>query len=191
MTLVDLPFDVDPAAVDVADPRGLRPRVTDQEDLRSALDALTSFYVARPEELHPTLLAAGPVDGNPGASAVLVGVTFPSGATAASLVTVQGRSVEDRWGSIDIARADVAPAGAGLLDRVFAVSGPNSLTVSGPASGVLADVFGPNGLLLAQIPLTTGAGSAAVSGALPGTTVRFLDAAGSVVAESPLTGISR
>jgi hypothetical protein len=61
-------------------------------------------------------------------------------------------------------------------------------SVSGPVSGVLAEVYGWNGTLLVQIPLTAGAGSAAVAGVLPGATVRILDAAGAVVAECPLTG---
>jgi hypothetical protein len=189
MALVDMPASVDPAPVDVADPKGLRSSVTD-EDLRSAIDAVTNHYVARPEDLHPVLLAGGPVAGDPETSSVLVGFTFPSGATAAALVTVRAGSTEDGGGSYSITTTDVAPAGLPLLDRVFAIPGPNSLTVSGPTSGVLAEAYGLNGTLLVQIPLTAGAGSAMVAGALPGATVRFLDAGGAVVAESPVTKIS-
>jgi hypothetical protein len=75
------------------------------------------------------------------------------------------------------------------------------VTVSGPASGVLAEVYGANGTLLAQIPLTAGAGSAGAGSAgagsapefvLPaGATVRILDAHGNLLVQSPLTGIAR
>jgi hypothetical protein len=190
LALVDMPQGPAPAAVDVADPKGLRSSVT-EDDLRSAIDTMTMHYVARPEDLHPTLLAGGPVVGDPQKSSVLVGFTFPSGATAAALVTVESGPTEDGGGSMTITTTDVVPAGIPLLDQVLAVPGPNSLTVSGPASGVLAEVFGYDGTLLAQIPLAAGAGSASVTETLPGATVRILDEAGTVVAESPLTTIDR
>jgi hypothetical protein len=180
-----------PPRVEVADPRGLRGSVT-EEDLQRAVDVVTGFYVARAEDLAPTLLAGGPVPGDPGRSTVLVGFTFPSGATAASLVTVWGPSVEiiagTGWSSSAV-MTDAAPAGTPLLDQVFAVPAPNSLTVSGPASGVLAEVQGPDGRPVAQFPLTAGAGSASLAVALSGATVRILDAGGAVVAESPISDI--
>jgi hypothetical protein len=144
---------------------------------------------ARAEDLAPTPLAGGPVPGDPGRSTVLVSFTFPSGATAASLVTEWGRSVEiidgARWSSTAVL-TDVVPAGTPLLDQVFALPAPNSLTVSGPASGVLAEVYGPDGRQAARFPLTAGAASAALAVSLSGATVRILDASGAVVAESPI-----
>jgi hypothetical protein len=209
MALVDMPQSADPSPVDVADPKGLRSTVTD-ENLRSAIDAMTSYYVARPEDLHPTLLAGGPVAGDPEKSSALVGFTFPSGATAAALVTGQAGRNENGGGTYSITMTDVAPAGTPLLDRIFAVATLDSVTVSGPASGVLAELYGANGTLLAQIPLTAGAGSAgapsagAPSGGAPsaasssapefvlsGGTVRIIDAHGNLIIQSALTGVVR
>jgi hypothetical protein len=162
---------------------------------------MTMHYVARPEDLHPTLLAGGPVVGDPQKSSALVGFTFPSGATAAVLVTVQTGPTEDGGGTYSITTTDVAPAGLSLLERVIAVSTLDSVTVSGPASGVLAEVYGRNGTQLAQIPLIAGAGSAGASSAEggpapefvppPGATVRILDSHGTVLVQSQLTGIVR
>jgi hypothetical protein len=195
MALVDMPGDAGPSQVDVADPKGLRGSVAD-DDLRVAVDAMTSFYLARQEDLHPTLLAGGPVTGDPESSTVLVGFTFPSGATAASVVTAHRAPGGNGGASFSITRTDVWPAGVPVLDRVFAVPAPDSVTVSGPASGVLAEVYGANGTLLAQIPLTAGAGSAGAGSApefVPpaGATVRILDAHGNLLVQSPLTGIAR
>jgi hypothetical protein len=190
MTLVDMPTAPGIDGVEVADPRGLRGGIDDQ-DLRSAVEAVTSFYVARPDALRPTLLAGGPVTGDPTRSSVLVGFTFPSGATVAALVTAHHESGENDGHSFSITSTSVAPAGTPILDRFLAVPGPDSLTVSGPVSAVLAEVYDGTGAQLTRFPLTAGAGSAPVTVALSGATVRFLDASGTVVIQTPLTGIVR
>jgi hypothetical protein len=190
MTITDRALGANGRAVDVADPRGLRGSVRDQ-DVQSAVAALTGYYGMPAEEIRPTLLAGGPLgDGSP-SSSVLVGVTFPSGATTAAQVTIW--AIDGIPGlSSQVGLTDVAPAGTALLDRVFAVpsSVPGSLmlTVSGPTSAVRAVVHGRDGTLMVNVPLTRGAGSAAVTGDLDGATVRLFDGRGALLATAPITG---
>lgn len=170
-------------AVEVADPRGLLGRV-DPAILQGAVLTLMAHYGLHAEQLDPTLLASGPVGDPRGTTAVMVGITFPSGATLVHVTAL--------WGEPDGSAAtstftDPAPAGPSLLDRVFAVPLENSVVISGPAAGVLAEVYLADGTLLASVPLVDGAGS----GPLPppaAAYVRILDASGGVVAESPLMG---
>jgi hypothetical protein len=172
---------------DVADPRGLRGSVRD-EDLRSAVEALAGYYGLPAGDLRPTLLAAGPVDDGSPSSTALVGATFPSGATTAAQVIVWdgGSGLTSQ-----VALTEVAPAGPALLDRVLAapasVPGAIVVTVSGPASAVLAEVVGTDGGRVARIPLTEGAGAAPVAAALDDVTLRLLDADGALVAEGRVT----
>jgi hypothetical protein len=123
---------------------------------------------------------------------VLVGATFPSGATTAAQVIIWGSSDSVSGLASQVALTDVAPAGTALLDRIVAVPssvpGAILLTVSGPTTAVLAEVHSPNGTLIARLPLSAGAGSTAVTDPLDGATVRVFDGGGSLLAESPLTG---
>lgn len=175
---------------DVADPRDLGPSVRD-EDVRAAVEALSGYYGLPAEDLSPTLLAGAPITGDPRSSVVLVGATFPSGATAAAQVIVWA----DENGSglrSQVALLETAPAGTALVDRVFvapsSVPGTLLLTVSGPADAVLAEAYAPDGTLLMRLPLTDGSGTAASAGNPGDATVRLYDRSGSVLAETPLTG---
>ena len=61
-----------------------------------------------------------------------------------------------------------------------------TLTVSGPATGVTAEVLGADGRTVTRFALVGGAG-ASVSPKAVG--VRILDAGGAVVGEAPLTDV--
>ncbi|TYP88112.1 hypothetical protein [Blastococcus xanthinilyticus] len=176
--------------VEIADPRGLRGLV--QEDvLQQAVQQLAGRYGLPLRDLRPTLLAAGSVgtgsdslSGEPETRTLLVGLTFPSGATGAAFV--------DYWtDSYDMAQEDsfgivLAPAGTPLLEQVFAVATASTVTVSGPASGVLAEIYLADGTLHATVPLVDGAGVGPL--APPAAErVRILDGRGAVVAEAPLS----
>jgi hypothetical protein len=181
-TAVSLPAPVEA----VADPRGLL-GVTDTDELRWTLESLVSEYGRPADELRPTLLFGGPVTAGSTTSVVLVGVTFPSGATTTSLAVYWGS--DDGGMSITTSSADPAPAGVALLDRLIAVATSNAVVVSGPTTGVEAQVYRQDGTLLTTVPLVEGAGSAAL--APPSRpygrallTVRVLDGAGNVVGET-------
>jgi hypothetical protein len=191
MTVTDRALAVDRPLPDVADPRGLRGSVRD-EDVRAGVEALTGYYGMSADELELTLLAGDPIGGGSRSSVVLIGAAFPSGATAAAQVIVWPSSDSASGLASQVALTDVAPAGTALLDRVFvvpsSVPGAILLTVSGPADAVLAEAYSPDDTLIMRLPLTEGAGTAA-AGANPGdATVRLFDRSGSLVAEAPLTG---
>ncbi|MCZ2815563.1 hypothetical protein [Modestobacter sp. VKM Ac-2984] len=172
--------------IPVADPRGLRSSANETW-LQGLLQTALGHYGVRPEDVQPTLLAVGTPTGSAAEQIIMVGLTFPSGAT----VTWAGRSIAETDSS-ETATVAGAPAAAGpdLLDRLFAlpISG-GDLAVSGPLTGVTAEVLDGDGDLLTTLPLVSGGGAGAVppSAAM----VRVLDAAGTVVAEGPLTGLAR
>ena len=171
--------------VEVLDPRGLRGRA-EEEQLQAAVHCLTGEYGLGPEELRPTLLAAGPLREDRGGGAVLVGATLPSGATTACLQTYQVTTPPDSWTGTTIL-LDPEPAGTALLERVIAVPTSGVLAVSGPREGVVAEALLDDGSVLGTVPLTAGAGV----GPLPPPAahrVRIRDAAGAVVAEAALSG---
>ncbi|WP_346620665.1 hypothetical protein [Blastococcus montanus] len=169
--------------VEVADPRGLR-GLAHEFVLQEAARQLAGRYGLPLRDLRPTLLAAGPVGGGSEDRTLLVGLTFPSGATGAALV--------DYWtDSFDMAQEDsfrvtLAAAGTPLLEQVFAVPTANSITISGPESGALAEVLLADGILHATVPLVDGAGVGPL-GPPAADRVRILDARGAVVAEAPLS----
>jgi hypothetical protein len=74
-------------------------------------------------------------------------------------------------------------------ERVLAVPMSGALTVQGPASATLAEVYDRTGRPLSQVPLVGGTGSAIMAAAAPGVTVRFVDAGGAVVLQSALSGV--
>jgi hypothetical protein len=175
---------------EVADPRGLRTSVRD-EDVRGAVEALAGHYGMPAEDLAPTLLAGAPISGGSRSSVVLVGVTFPSGATTEAQVIVWA----DESGSglrSQVALLEVAPAGTALTDQVLvvpsSVPGAILLTVSGPTEAVLAEAYDPDGRLLMRLPLIDGSGTAATAANPGDATVRLFDRSGAVLAETPLTG---
>jgi hypothetical protein len=122
---------------------------------------------------------------------VLVGATFPSGATTAAQVIVWGSTDAPSGLASQTGLSEVAPAGTAVTDRVIAVpsSVPGAIlvTVSGPADAVLAEVHTPDGDLVGRLPLTRGAGTTAVTEDLEGVTVRLFDDSGTLLAEGPLT----
>ena len=80
----------------------------------------------------------------------------------------------------------LAPAGTPLLEQVFALAASNSITVSGPGSGVVAEIYLGDGRLHAIVPLVDGAGVGPL-GPPAADRVRILDARGAVVVEAPLS----
>ncbi len=166
--------------LDLADPRGLRDGVP-EDSLELAVHHFTSTYGQSADQLGMTLLAGGPVGGT-STGAFLVGVTFPSGATAGYVGTYAVGS-ESPAGYVGTTR--IAPAGTPLLDRGFAVRLEDVLVVSGPGTGVVAEVRAADGRSLAVLPLVDGAGT----GLSPGReadSVRILDRSGLPVASAPV-----
>lgn len=124
MAITERALAVERAALpDVADPRGLRGSVRD-EDLRGAVEALAGYYGMPAGDLRPTLLAGAPLTGSSPSSTVLVGVTLPSGATTVAFVVVWENSDSGSGYSSQVALTEVRPAGTALLDQVFAVPPP-------------------------------------------------------------------
>jgi hypothetical protein len=175
----------------VADPRGLRGGVY-EDDLQATVAALSGYYGVPAEDLHPTLLAGGPVKPGSPHSTVLVGVTFPSGATGASLGIRWATDHDPSAIMFQPALTDPAPAGTALTDRILAVPasvpGGLVLTVSGPQSATRMVVQGQDGATLGETELVRGAGTAALSANPAHATVRFHDATGALIATSPITG---
>jgi hypothetical protein len=172
-----------PAPLDVADPRGLL-GTADAEEVRWTVENLVSQYGLPVEQLRPTLLFAGPVAAGSTTSVVLVGVTFPSGATTTSFAVYWG--TDDGGMTVTSMAPDPAPAGTALVDRLIAIASSTVVTVSGPFAGVTAELYRDDGTLYMTVPLVDGAGSAprAPSSGGAATTVRVLDADGGVLAES-------
>ncbi|MFP5369353.1 MAG: hypothetical protein ACLGI3_01185, partial [Actinomycetes bacterium] len=174
--------------IEVADPRGLLDAV-DGEELEWTVRLLVAQYGVPAESLRPTLLAGGPAGPGSRTSALLVGITFPSGATTVSLSTQWG--FDEQAMTTTTTTADPAPAGTALLDRVIAVATSNVVVVSGPSTGVAAQVYGVDGALVTTVPLVDGAGVGSITSPAPNSvprlsTVRVLDGQGAVLAESPV-----
>jgi hypothetical protein len=166
--------------VDVADPRGLWDTVAGGA-LELAVHDLTGTYGATATQLGLTLLAGGPVGGT-STGVVLVGATFPSGATVARVGTYE-LGAGSAAGSVGV--TGTAPAGTALLDRVLAIGVGDVLVVSGPRVGVVAQVITGGGALLSVLPLADGAGAGRVPGA-GADSVRILDRSGALVAARPI-----
>jgi hypothetical protein len=190
LTVTDRALHRDRPVPDVADPRGLRGSVR-EEDLQGALEALAGYYGMPAGDLRPTLLAGDPISGGSRSSVVLVGATFPSGATTAAHVIIWGSDDSASGLASQVGLTEVHPAGTALLDRVFAVPssvpGAILLTVSGPSTGVLAEAYSADDRLIMRLPLTAGAGTTAVTAPLDDITVRVFDDSGALLAEGPLT----
>jgi hypothetical protein len=181
---------VEHPATEVADPRGLR-RAVSEDDLQGTVAALSGYYGTPAEDLRPTLLAGGPVQPGSPHSTVLVGVTFPSGATTAAM-GIRWVTTDDPSGSMfQVALTEVAPAGTSLSDRRIAVPasvpGGLVLTVSGPESATRVVVEGRDGAPIAESPLVRGAGTAALITNPDGAAIRFFDGS-ALIATAPVTG---
>ncbi|WP_448625277.1 hypothetical protein [Geodermatophilus sp. URMC 64] len=168
------PFPVEPA-----DPRGLRGSVPEGQ-LDFAVGVLAAQYGANADDIALTLLLSTP-------GALLVGGTFPSGATTAYVATYRTdpRSTSGRPTYCTLVRP--APAGTAVLDRVFALRLSRSLVVSGPSAGARAEVLLLDGALAATVPLVDGAGIAPLPprGA---ESVRILDGSGVPLVTAPISG---
>jgi hypothetical protein len=179
-------------ATEVADPRGLRGSVR-EDDLQATVTALTGYYGTPADELRPTLLAGSAIPADSPTSTVLVGVTFPSGATTVAL-GIRWATTDDPSGSMfQVAvKNEITPAGLALRDRVFAVPcsipGGLALTVSGPSSATRVVVTGRDGTTIADTRLVSGAGAVRVSANPDRATLRFLDDEGAQLATAPITG---
>jgi hypothetical protein len=148
---------------------------------------LLQTYALTAAEAHPTVLAAGPLVARGGRSGVLMGMTFPSGATGTWVGTWVSGNPDAGVSIYDIS---IEPAGTPLLDQVIAVRAMVGVMVSSP-SGVAAQVLDAEGTVLDTLPLVDGAGTGPLSEAGAARTVRLLDARGAVVAEVPLEVIGR
>lgn len=178
------PMPTSPPEVAVADPRGLRDAVP-ADLVQTAATTLLGHY-GTAAGVTPTLLAAGSVEGT---TTVLVGATLPSGATTTALLTTWSTAgTPDDATSTTLWFGQAAPAGTALLERVVAVAGDGTLTVSAPAAGAVAEVYLADGTLLTTVPLVDGAGSGALPPPAP-ERVRVLDAAGALVGEEPVTSV--
>jgi hypothetical protein len=176
-----------PRMPEPADPRGLRSRADDQQ-LQSILDYLVGYYTEPAERVAPVLLWAGRLGGGSTASGVLVGITLPSGATAAAMATYEPFNGTTPSSTLFSGGTAPMPAGTPLLDRLIAVYSGDFVTVSGPASGTVAEVVA-NGAVVSTFPLVDGAGT----GPCPEdaeVTVRVRTAAGAVVGTTPLSPIA-
>lgn len=176
------------APVEVADPRGLL-ELADADQLHGTVHSLAAHYGLPAARLDPTLLVAGPVSPGSRTEVLLVGITFPSGATTANLAVYWEPDAEG--GMMSVHDLDLAPAGIPLVDRLLVVATSTAVVVSGPAAGVTAEFYRDDGTLLTTVPLVAGAGTAPLTPpALPPAaalaTVRVLDRAGNVLAESPV-----
>jgi hypothetical protein len=168
-----------------ADPRALMSE-SDKTRLRSLTGDYLAGYGVASSQVDATLLATGPLGGSPADYGELVGATFPSGATAAWIVTSSSQRPE----AASLWELPFAPAGTALLDRVLAVRVLGGLMVSAP-SGVSAEAVDAGGTVLATVPLRAGAGAGPLVNAGGATRVRILDATGGVVAEAPITEPNR
>jgi hypothetical protein len=170
----------DLSSVEPADPRGL----TRESELNPWIAVDTGqqlqSYGLDPDRARPTLLAWGTIAAY--RSAVLVGVTFPSGATGMWLATYDPRN--PGAGSVHIL-LPFGPAGTDLLDRVVAVGEGGGLVVSAP-DGVRADVLDTSGSVLESLPMVDGAGTWPLRDPEAASSVRIVDEAGDTVAELPI-----
>ncbi|WP_324274998.1 hypothetical protein [Blastococcus brunescens] len=155
--------------------------------MRTSVEHLAGRFGAPPSELGLTILAAGPVEGL-AANTLLLGATFPSGATVGHLAVYPGESSLPQAPLVyqSMTSTGTAPAGTALLDRVFAVELAEVLTVSGPVAGTRAEVYDATGALLTTVPLVQGAGAGVLPPQKPAQ-VRVLDDSGAPVVMAPVT----
>jgi hypothetical protein len=120
---------------------------------------------------------------------MLLGVTLPSGATVAMAAAYPDAPSGPGLAPGSVAMTAIAPAGSGLLDRVFVVPVANRVVVSGPVAGAAAELLGSDGELLSTVPLVDGAGVAPRPPRAP-VSARILDGSGALVisAEVPEPG---
>jgi hypothetical protein len=174
----------------IADPRDLAGTVDVALVHEAATCIVTSFGIPQ-DQLGLTLLAAGPLGDEQDSELVLLGATFPSGATTACLAERQTGPEPDSIAGTTTLLQPHSANGAPLLDQVFAA--PSLLTgavaVSGPSAGSTAELSFRSGRALTSVPLVDGAGLAWLRPPSPDT-VRILDGSGAVLVEAPLsTGI--
>lgn len=158
--------------------------VSDQALFDDLVAEVLADYDLTAEEARPTILARG--DGYEGERVLLMGLTFPSGATGAWLLT--GDQYSDGW-SGGLARLPHAPAGTPLEERLIAVPVDGfQLALHGPERAVRAEVLTSDDRVLGRVDLDDGAFVGEVPGGsfFPSTDgaagLRLFDASGDVVA---------
>lgn len=161
---------------------------SDQELFDDLVAEVLADHDLTAEEARPTVLARG--TGYQDERVLLVGMTFPSGATGAWLLT--SGQYGDGW-SGGLARLPHAPAGTPVEERLVAVPvDGRQLALHGPRQAVGAEVLTEDDRVLGTVELADGAFLGEVPGGAfaPSTdgaaSVRLLDAAGAVVAEGPI-----
>jgi hypothetical protein len=169
-----------PDPVAPADPHGQASDPGMRDWVNGNVGQLLRRYGLTADEGRPTVLAAA--EGSGTSSTILLGMTFPSGATGLWLMTYDADDVRT---ISSITELGFQRAGGELLDQVFAVRFPAGFLVSAP-SGVRADVLDENGALLGGLALTDGAGGGTVPQPYDARSVRILDAAGDVVGEAQI-----
>jgi hypothetical protein len=166
------------------DPRGVR-AVVHGSVLWEAVHHLVATFGAHSDDMGLTLLAGGPVEGLP-TSTLLVGATFPSGATVGFLAAYPNDLPDPSGARVSVTLTATAPAGTALPDRVFAMAFTDVFVVAGPSEGAQAELYDSGGTLVGTVPLAAGAGAIPVPAGKPAL-VRVIDAAGALVAAAPVT----
>lgn len=161
---------------------------SEQAMLDDLVAGLLAQYGLTADEARPIVLARG--TGRDGERIGLIGLTFPSGATGAWLMTVE--TTADGWGG-SVSRLPHAAAGTPLEERLVSVPVDGyRLALHGPEQAVRAEVLTEDGRVLGAVPLEDGAFVGQVPGGAfaPSTdgaaSLRLLDPAGGVVAEGPI-----
>ena len=169
-------------------PRSVPAELPEQALYDDLVTELLAGYDLTAEEARPTVLARG--TGSRDERVLLVGMTFPSGATGAWLMTSE--QYGEGW-SGGLARLPHAPAGTPLEERLVAVPVDGArLALHGPERAARAEVLTAEGRVLGTVELTDGGYVGEVPGGsfAPATdgaaSLRLRDAAGTVVAEGPI-----
>ena len=164
-------------------------RLSEQLLVEETVADLLAQYDLTEEQARPTVLARGDAGGEAG-RAVLLGLTFPSGATGTWLLSYE---ITEHGGSSSLGRLAHAPAGTALEDRLVAMpASAGYLALRAPDGAVRAEVLTEGGEVLGTVQLTDGSSVGEVPGGTfaPSTDgaarVRALDASGDVVAEGPI-----
>jgi hypothetical protein len=192
-----LSYQVVPTLVFTDDPGATGPRPGEVETFADfivgeTIASLLAEYSLTEDQARPSVLVSGDGHGDADGTehAVLIGLTFPSGATGVWLLTYEKKP--DGWSS-RLGRLPHAPAGTSVEERLVAVPVDGAhLALHAPAAAVRAQVLTAEGTVLGSVDLVDGGYVGEVPGDTfaPGTdgaaAVRALDAEGRTVAEGPI-----
>jgi hypothetical protein len=192
-----LSYQVLPTLVFTDDPGPTGPRrgeveMTEDFIVGETTASLLAEYALTEDQARPSVLVSGDGHGDADGTerAVLIGLTFPSGATGVWLLTYEKQP--DGWSST-LGRLPHAPAGTRVEERLVAVPVDGAhLALHAPAAAVRAEVLTAEGAVLGSVDLVDGGYVGEVPGGsfAPSTdgaaTVRAVDAAGRTVSEGPI-----